>query len=195
MKTFAALFLSGTIVAHAQVGAYNIAKGQARRANEANNAEQQRIENATRDPVRPNTPGQPAPPPADPIREATLKNIGDLQSDFTALNNVTGAETPAAQKAALLNDLTAAALGKKAASASVKTLADHLIAVTSGKKNSAPSVLARNVHALFNGSHLTAAQTATLLDGVKKNLLAAGASETDAGNVVDDLKGIADETK
>ena len=196
MKTLAALFLSGILAAHAQLGAYNIAKGQAKRANDANNAEQQRIDSATREPApRPGAPGQPAPPPADPVALATQKNIAGLQADFTAFSQLTDTNPPPAQKTALLNNLTTAAAGKKAVSASVQKLAGHLITATSGKKNAAPLVLARSVHALFNGAHLTAAQITTLLDGVKKNLTTAGASEADVASVVDDLKGIAEETK
>ena len=182
-----------SLTVDAQLGAFNIAKGQAKRANEANNAEQQRIANEARDPARPNVLAPAA--PGDPIREATLKNIADLQADFTALNNFTGEKIDATEKAALLNDLSAAALGKKPASASVQKLAAHLISATSGKKNPASQKLARNLHALFNGSHLTAAQSTTLLDDVKKNLTTAGASAEDAGNVFEDLKGIVEETK
>ena len=195
MKTLAAFFLMVSLAAHAQIGAYNIAKERAKRANESNNAEQQRIANAAKDPSRPNA-AAPAPAaPADPVLETTMKNIADLSADFTALNNFTGEKTDPAQKAALLNDLSAAALGKKPASASVQKLAGHLITASSGKKNPAAQKLARNVRALFNGSHLTAAQQTTLLDDVKKNLTTAGASAEDANNVFDDLKGIVEETK
>lgn len=193
MKTLAAFFLMVALTASAQVGAFNIAKERAKRANESNNAEQQRIANATTDPSRPNTAAPAA--PADPVREATLKNIADLQTDFTAFSKATGTQVDATQKAALLNDLSAAALGKKPASISVQKLAAHLITATSGKKNSASQKLARNVHALFNSSHLNAAQQSALLDEVKKNLTAAGASADEAGNVFDALKGIVEETK
>ena len=194
MKTLAAFFLMAALAAHAQIGAFNISKERARRANESNNAEQQRIANETKDPARPNA-SAPAPPPADPVLAATLKNIADLSADFTALNNFTGEKIDATQKAALLNDLSAAALGKKPASASVQKLAGHLITASSCKKNPAAQKLARNVRALFNSSHLTAAQQTSLLDEVKKNLTTAGASAEDANNVFDDLKGIVDETK
>jgi hypothetical protein len=193
MKTLAVFFLLASLTAHAQLGAYNIAKDQARRANDANNAEQQRIANATTDPSRPNS-GAPA-VPVDPVRAATLKNIADLEADFAAFNNSTSTQADAAQKAALLNDLSAAALGKKPASASVQKLAAHLIAATTGKKNAAQQKLARNVHALFNASHLTDAQQTTLLEEVKKNLTTAGAAAADAENVFDELKGIVEETK
>ena len=190
MKTIALFFLMGSLAAQAQVGAFNIAKEQARRANAANNAEQQRIANATTDPSPPN-----AAVPADPVRAATLKNIADLQGDFTAFGNLTGAPADAAPKAALLNHLSAAALGKKPAAASVQKLAGHLMAAATGKKNAAAQKLALNVHALFNSSHLTAAQQTTLLDEVKKILTAAGTSADDVSEVVDDLKGIVEETK
>ncbi len=194
MKILATLLLMVSLTAHAQVGAFNIAKEQARRANASNNAEQQRIANATTDPSRPNGAASPA-APADPVREATLKNIADLQADFSAFNNATGTEVDAAKKAALLNDLSAAALGKKPASASVQKLAGDLIAATIGKKNTAVQKLSRNVHALFNSGHLTAAQQSSLLDEVKKNLTTAGAATDDAVNVFQDLKGIVEETK
>ena len=193
MKTFAMFFLTATVAAHAQVGAFNIAKDRAKRANESNNAEQQRIANATSDPSRPN--GASTLPPTDPLHEATMKNIADLQADFTALNHFTGTQVEATQKAGLLNDLSAAALGKKPASAMVQKLAGHLITASSGKKNPALQKLSRNVHALFNSSHLTAAQQTTLLGEVKKNLTAAGAAAADADAVLEDLKDIVEETK
>jgi hypothetical protein len=193
MRTLAAIFLLGALTVQAQVGSFNIAKEQARRASAANTAEQQRIANATTEPARPNTAVAAA--PADPVREATLKNITNLQADFTAFNKSTGPPVDAAQKAALLNDLSAAALGKKPASASVQKLAGHLITATSGKKNAAPQILARNVHALFNSRHLAAAQQTALLEEVKKNLTAAGASASEVGDVLDDLKVIIEETK
>jgi hypothetical protein len=193
MKILAALFLMVSLAAHAQLGAHNIAKERAKRANESNNAEQQRIANAAADPTHPNAAAPAA--PGDPVREATLKNIADLQADFTAFSGATNATVDATHKAALLNDLSAAALGTKPASVSVKKLADHLIAATSGKKNPAAQRLARNVHALFNARHLTAAQQTLLLAEVKKNLTAAGAAAAEAENVFDDLKGIVEETK
>lgn len=182
-----------SLAAHAQVGAFNISKERARRANEANNAEQQRIANAAADPSHPNNAAAPA-APGDPVREATLKNIADLQADFTAFSSSTNTPVDATQKAALLNDLSAAALGKKPVSASVRKLAGDLIAATGGVKNPATQKLARNVHALFNASHLTAAQQTLLLDETKKILTAAGAAAA-ADNVIEDLKGIAEETK
>ncbi len=181
------------LTTHAQIGAYNIATAQAKRANEANNAEQQRIANATTDPTHPNLIAPAA--PGDPVREATLKNIADLSADFTALNSASGDTVDAAQKAALLNSLSSAALGKKPNSSLIQKLASHLIAATNGKKNPAPLKLARNIHALFNASHLTATQQTTLLDEVKKTLMAAGATSDAADNVFDDLKNIVEEIK
>lgn len=194
MKALLFLSLATALTANAQVGAYNIAKDQARRASAANTAEQQRIDNASRDPAHP-APAAPSTPPADPVLGATMKNISDLQVDVTGLNRLTSGEASAAQKAALLNDLNAASAGKKASAASVQKLSEHLIVAVSGKKNAAPQVLARNIHALFNGKHLTDVQVSTLTDAVKKNLQAAGASEAEAESVVQDLKLIAAETK
>lgn len=190
MKIIYSIFLLVSVAAQAQIGAYNIAKQQAQRASDANAAEQQRIAGATADPTR--TSGS---APADPMLEATLKNVAALQGDFTALNIFNGAQVEASQKAALLNDLSTAALGKKPASNSIQKLAGHLVAASLGKKNPATQKLARDVHALFNASHLTVTQQASVLDDVKKNLTGAGAALEDIVTVQADLKGIAEETK
>lgn len=164
---------------------YYMATQQAHRAVEQGNAEQQRVAQEAA--------GQ----PADPALAATLKNINDLKADLDALVNAADATAGAAQRTPLLNDLSAAAApGKKAAAASVKKLADQLIAVLSGKKTLAPQNLkfARSLHALFNASHLSAAQQQTLLDGFKKVLTDAGVAADDADGLVADLKQIVSET-
>ncbi|HEV2692949.1 MAG TPA: hypothetical protein VG347_08655, partial [Verrucomicrobiae bacterium] len=55
--------------------------------------------------------------------------------------------------------------------------------------------LAVDTHALFNSSHLSAAQQKTMLDDVAKTLAGAGVGQDDADAVVADLKKIADQTK
>jgi hypothetical protein len=91
----------------------------------------------------------------------------------------------------------AAAHDKKAATASIKKLAAHLIVATSGNKKMTTqnAKLARDFHALLNSAHLSATQQQTLLDGVKKILTEAGVADTDADNVIGDLKQIAAETQ
>ncbi len=91
----------------------------------------------------------------------------------------------------------AAAHDKKVSLTSIKKIAGHLIAATSGNKKlpAQNAKLARDLHAAFNGAHLSATQTQTLLDGVKKNLADAGVAADNADNVVADLKQIAAETQ
>jgi hypothetical protein len=133
----------------------------------------------------------------DPALQATLKNVAGLQSDFAGLvasSDKAGAE----QKNALLNDLSQAAQGTKASTDSVKKLGEDLLtAVTSRTKLAAAqqTKLAREVHALFNSSHLSATQQQTLLNDVQKTLVDAGATLDAAVDVVTDLKGVVAQTK
>jgi uncharacterized protein YoaH (UPF0181 family) len=55
--------------------------------------------------------------------------------------------------------------------------------------------LARQIHAIFNSSHLTTAQQQTIYDHIQKVLVDAGVSLGDAVDVVTDLKTIAGETQ
>ena len=171
---------------------YDLAKKQARRDVSESNA-QQGVQ-----PQSPSAPSAPAPPPMDPALVATLQNIADLKADLDALVQVADAAGGADQRAPLLNHLSSAATaGKKATTASIKRLADHLIAAVSGRKNLSPQTarLARNIHALFNSAHLLAAQQETLLNGAKKILTEAGLPADDAEKLVGDLKQVAAETQ
>ena len=179
---------------------YVIAKQRARQTSDQNAAEQQQIQNAAGGPAQSApatvTPGSPVPPP-NPMLQATLKNIGDLQANFTALSSAATVKPDPAQKADLLNSLSQAAQAKKASSDSVKKLAADLISALSGNKLAiAPQKkLTAQVHALFNSGHLTDAQQKTMFDEIQKALTDAGVSLDDAVNVVTDLKKIAEETK
>lgn len=170
---------------------YDLGKKQAKRDVNQSNAEQ------GIPPSYPQPPAAPAAPPADPALAATLQNIADLRADLDALAQAADATAGGDQRASLMTHLSAAGHDKKAPATSVKTLAGHLIAAASGKKNLAAHnpALARDLHALFNGTHLSATQTQTLLDGVKKILTAAGTPPDDANNIVADLKQIAAETR
>jgi hypothetical protein len=191
------LCLAGSVLA--QEVNYNRAKQQARRDSALNDAEQQRIRGAASEPVAPPAAAEAAPAaPVDPTLQATLNNITSLQSDFAALSKFTGDKPEASQKISLLNNLSAAAQGMKASTTSVKKLAEDLMTAVSGKKKIASAQqtkLAREVHALFNSAHLTAAQQQSLLADVQKILMAGGASLDEAVNVVTDLKAVAAETK
>jgi flagellar motor protein MotB len=190
MKTRLAAFFALLIAASAFADAnYNIVKQRARAVSDQNNAEQGRIQKAT-------AATEPTPAPMDPALQATLQNISDLQGNFTAFTKADGAPDTN-QKNTLLNNLSQAAQGTKAASADVKKLADDLVTALAGKnKLTVPQLkkLAVSVHALFNSSHLNAAQQKTMLDDVQKILTEAGVSDTDATNVVADLKKITEET-
>ncbi|HEY5346069.1 MAG TPA: hypothetical protein VIK62_06970 [Verrucomicrobiae bacterium] len=193
MKLFAilvvALALGGKALADVN---YDLGKKQAKRDANQNDAQQ----GVT--PAQPQSPAAPQAPPADPALLATLQNIADLRADLDAINQAADAQTGADQRASLMTHLSAAAAhDKKAATASIKKLAAHLIATTSGNKKltAQNAKLARSFHAAFNGAHLSATQQQTLLDGVKKNLTDAGVTVDNADNVVADLKQIAAETQ
>jgi hypothetical protein len=191
MKTtfIAAVAVLTVFAAAAQTGAYNIAKQQARRASEMNNAEQERIAHAAKDPAPP-----PAPAPVDPALEATLKNIKELQATLTAIGKGDG--TDAVQKTALLNQLTAAAVsGKKPAAETVKKLADHLNKTVAGKKTIEAQKLARALRALFNASHLTETQQKALLEDVRKIFAAADAPVPESAAVMMDLQAVVEATQ
>jgi hypothetical protein len=188
MKAHIPVICSLLIAGSAFADPYVIAKQRARDAAEQNNNEQARIQKAAADP---------APAPMDPALQATLQNIGDLQVNFATFINADGQPDPA-QKTSLLNNLSHAAQGTKSSTASVKKLAADLApALAQRKKLTAvqQKKLAVDVHALFNSSHLSAAQQKMMFDDVQKILTEAGASPDDTGNVVADLKKIAEETK
>ena len=202
MKAPVALCCSLFIGANAFADAnYYMAKQQANRVTTQNTAEQQRIQNAAGGPAAA-APAAPAPapsaPPMDPMLQATLGNINNLQGDFAAFIGATGDKTDPAQKASLMNDLSQAAQSRKAPADAVKKLATDLSLAVSGRNKLAvgpQKKLAVDVHALFNSSHLTEAQRKAMLDDVQKILTDGGASLDDATNVVTDLKQIAEATK
>lgn len=179
---------------------YYLATQQAKRDSAQNDAEQQRIQRAAGDPASAAAASgaAAAPAPVDPVLQATLNNVSGLQSDFATLKNSTGDKPDPAQKISLLNNLSQAAQGTKASSTSVKKLADDLSTAVVGNKKLTPAQqtkLAREVHALFNSAHLSAAQQQALFNDVQKTLADSGTSLDDAVNVVADLKAVAAETK
>jgi hypothetical protein len=187
----ASLVLAGAVVAQN----LNLPVQQARRVAGQNDAEQQRLQRAEGEGGGA-APGMANPAANDPALQATLKNISGLQSDFAAF---TQSDKPDdAQKASLLNNLSGAAQGAKAKDESVKKLAGDLTAAIAGQKNLlAPQQarLAREVHAMFNGSHLTDALQAKLLTDIQKTLTASGCSSDSVQAIITDLKTIASETK
>ena len=202
MKMFIAfvclLFTTGTLLA--QEVNYSIAKQQAKRASAQNDAEQQRIQRASGAPANAGSASgaAPADASADPVLQATRNNVSGLQSDLAALKNSTGDKPDPAQKISLLNNLSQAAQGAKASSTSVKKLADDLSTAVAGNKRltkAQQTKLAREIHALFNSAHLTAAQQQSLFSDVQNTLADGGVTLDDAVNVVTDLKAVAAETK
>jgi hypothetical protein len=98
----------------------------------------------------------------------------------------------------LLNNLTQAAQGTKATAPSIKKLADDLTTAITGQKQlllARQTKLAREVHALFNSSHLSPTQLQATLTDAQKILTDSGCSVDAAFNVMEDLKAIAAETK
>jgi len=184
------LFLTGSAFADP----YVMAKQQAQRASDQNTAEQQRLQRQMAAPaanVAPNA------PPTDPALAAAWQNVANLRADVAAFNAATNAPPDSAQKISLLNHLAAAAQGTKPPLTDIKKLAAHLLTATVGKPIPAAqqTQLAREIHAAFNGSHLTDVQLQPMLDDVQKILTSAGTSPDDAANVIADLKAIVAETK
>jgi hypothetical protein len=196
MKTKLALLVTLLAVNCTMADPYVIAKQRARDTSAKNDAEQQRIQNAANGQAPTySTPGAAA-AATDPALQATLKNLSDLSADFTALGGT--AKPDATQKISLLNNLTQAAAGKKATTDSVKSLAQDLTTALSGKSKITPAQqkqLAGIVHAAFNGTHLSDAQSTKAFTAASKILTDAGATLDEATNVVTDLKQIATETK
>jgi hypothetical protein len=196
MKMRIAAFCTLLVAGGAMADPYSMAIQQARRASDQNASEQQRIQNAAG-----NAPGQtfaPSAVPLDPALQATLSNISSLQTDLNALNNSTAGQPDSGQRISLLNNLSAAAQGPKASSDAIKTLADDLLLAVTGKTQITPAQqtrLARDIHALFNSSHLTEAQQKLMFDDVQKILTDGGVSLDYTVNVVTDLKKISSETK
>lgn len=203
MKT-RVVFLSGLatalLAANLPADPYSMAEQQARKASNSNAAEQQNIQRQTGDGSgqASGSPGA-APAPMDPALKATLSNINSLKADIDAYSSADAGKVDSSQRIALLNDLSAAGKGpNKATSDAVKKLADDLIKAVAGNKKLAAAQqtqLGRDIHALFNSSHLNDAQQKMLLDGVQKILTDAGISLDSATDVVVDLKQIVSQTK
>jgi hypothetical protein len=189
MKTsaafFCALFLAGSVPAQ---GVYNMAKQQARNAVASEERNQQAINPGGQSPS--------APPPQnnqqpDPALQATLQNISNLRADFDDLGSGRTNTLP------LQNDLTTAAQAARPSPAAVTKLADDLAAVVSGNKKiqAQQQKLAQFSHAIFNSSHLSAAQQQSVLDAVKRILSDGGVSDDDVTKIIADLKAVATATK
>jgi hypothetical protein len=194
MKTFialsCALFVANGVLADpysAAIRQANDVSGKVTRAEQGNESQTA---------PSPGAPPQ-SNPQADPVLEATLRNIANLRADFAALGSLAGTNSAATQSQLLMNDLSTAAQGAKPSPASISKLADDLVATTAGKEKSeaAQQKLAQYMHAIFNSSHLSAAQQLMIFDDVQKILQNGGASPDDAANVVNDIKAIATETK
>jgi hypothetical protein len=193
MKPFIALTCALFVANSIQADPYTAAIRQAKNVSANETAANQRL----LDNPPPSAPPQNNPPPANPVLQATLQNIESLRNDFAAIGNAATNLNLATQKLSLTNDLAIAAQGAKPLPASISKLADDLTTAIAGKeKLRAPQPkLAQFVHAIFNSSHLTAAQQQMIFDGVKKILTDGGASPDEAANVVNDIKTIASETK
>jgi hypothetical protein len=189
MKVSAAFFCALFVTDIASADSFSMAIQQAKNVAAQNNAQQGVPPQSSRPPA-------PQTPQADPMLEATLRNVSSLHADFTAINNSTNLDS-SGQKLSLLNNLAAAAQGAKPSAASIKKLAGDLIATMTGKvkMRAQQQKLAQEIHAIFNSSHLSAAQQQTLFGDVEKILTDGGASPEDAGKVAADLKTIATETK
>ena len=176
---------------------YSMAIQQARKTSDANAAEQRNLQQQSGGGAGSSTPAAPA--PMDPALKATLSNINSLKADIGAYNGVDAGQADSGQRITLLNDLSAAGQGpNKATPDAIKKLASDLITAVSGNKKLTAvqqTQLGRDIHALFNSSHLTDAQQKTLLDGAQKILTDAGISLDNAVDVVTDLKEIASQTK
>jgi hypothetical protein len=163
-------------------GVYNMAKQEAR--NVANGNPPQSGAPSAAPPPQSN-------PQTDPALAATLQNIENLHYDFAEFDSNPTNTRP------LIKDLTAAAQSAQPKPDSVSQLAGHLASVFVGNKKLSAShqKLAQYVHALFNSSHLTAAQQQMVLEAVQKILQDGGVPADDAASVIGDLKTIATETK
>ena len=177
---------------------YSMAMQQARKTSDANAAEQRNLQQQSGGGAGQSS-APAAPAPMDPALKATLSNINSLKADIGAYNSVDAGQADSSQRVAMLNDLSAAGQGpNKATPDAIKKLATDLITAVSGNKKltaAQQTQLGRDIHALFNSSHLTDAQQKTLLDGAQKILTDAGISLDNAVDVVTDLKEIASQTK
>jgi hypothetical protein len=195
MKTILAVFCLLFVLRVAMADPYGIAIQQARRDSAQNDAEQQRIQNADGGAAQTATGQQPA--ATSPALAATMQNITNLQVDLAAFIGSAADHPDPSLKVALMNDLSAAAQGTKASTESVKELAKDLFTATAGDKKllAKKLQLAREIHAVFNSSHLTPTQQQSIYDNVQKTLGDADVPLDAAVDVVTDLKAIVAETK
>jgi hypothetical protein len=185
-----ALFAANGIFADPYSAAIQQAKRVSHQETESN---RRLIENPPPTPQPQSGPSQ----TADPVLQATLKNIHNLQSDFATLARLTSTASITTEKQGLTNDLAVAALGKKPSPQSLVKLADDLAAVIVGSNKLLPQhlKLAQYVHAISNSSQLTEAQQQMIFTDTQKILVTGGAKPDDAAKVVNDIKTIASETK
>lgn len=192
MKTsaavFCALFLASSAFAQ---GVYNMAKQQAKNAVASEERNQQAIGSSGQSPSAPPSQNNPANPQPDPALQATLQNISNLRADFDDLGS------GRTNTAALQKDLTDAARSASPPAAAVAKLAEDLAAAVSGNKKlqAQQQKLAQFCHALFNSSHLSAAQQQSVLDAMQKILSDGGVADGDVTKIIADLKAVAAATK
>jgi hypothetical protein len=191
-KILLPVVLFAAIAATAQEVNYNIARDQAKRAV----AQTQAASAGSGAAPAPGQPTAPAQPAVDPVVAAAVQNISKLRDSLNTISVAADAAGAADEKAPLLNSLTAAAQGTKASSSNVRKLANAMLATLPAHKKLSPQAgkLARDIHVLFNGAHLTDTQRDAFLAEVKKLLADAEVSDDDAGKILDVLKDIVAET-
>jgi hypothetical protein len=136
-------------------------------------------------------------PPTNPTLQATLSNIAALRTDFAAVNACTNGAPDPGRKGLLLKNLGEAAQGTAPTPDAIQKLANDLLLTTVGREKMQPQqlTLARDIHAVFNASHLSDEQQRMIFKEVGNILKGAGAQPADTGMVVSDLQEIADTTK
>lgn len=141
-------------------------------------------------------PAQSAPATPHPQLEATLQNISNLRIDFDNLGKLSPTNAIEPVRNSLMTNMFIAAQGIKPSEASSEKLANHLVNAMAGRDNMIQqhTRLAQDVHALFNGSHLTPAQQDALLSEVQQILQTGGVTTELALVIVNDLRTIATET-
>jgi hypothetical protein len=197
MKREIFVLLAAVFVTAGASAQYYQAEQQAKRASQQNDAEQQRIANASGNGgTAQSSQSAPGTPSADPKLQATLNNIASLQADLGAF--VSTDKPDPSQKNDLLSNMSQAAQGTKATTESAKELAKDLQTALTGKKSltaAQQKQLAAFIHASFNGSHLTDAQSDKITGTVQKILTDAGVTTDAAVDIVTDLKKVIAETK
>jgi hypothetical protein len=185
-----ALFIDNSVLADPYTAAIRQAQNVSAKETAAN---QRLMDNSQPDAPSPTNPNQ-APNPA---LQATLQNIGSLRNDFAAIGSADANASLTAQKKSLTDDLSIAAQSAKPLPASISKLADDLTTAIAGKEKlrTPKPELAQYIHAIFNSSHLTAAQQQMIFSSVQKILTDGGASPDETTSVVNDIKEIASETK